>query len=72
MKIITRVHPITYIILGFLCLSLGFNLLQKSENQRLHKMLDKKSQPIIIDLPDPYPYPQNEKNSVRKTFNHTT
>ena len=67
-----KIRPITYIMLGFLCLSLGFNFLQKSENQRLRKMLDKKSQPIIIDLPDPYPYPPHQNNSVRKTFNHTT
>jgi hypothetical protein len=67
------IHPFTYIILGFLCLSLGFNLLQKSENHRLRKMLDKKSHPIIIDLPDPYPYPNHHKNNgIRKTFNHTT
>lgn len=68
-----NVHPLTYIVLGFLCLSLGFNLLQKSENDRLRKMLDKKSQPIIIDMPDPYPYPDHRKNNgIRKTFNHTT
>jgi hypothetical protein len=68
-----NIHPVTYIILGFLCLSLGFNLLQKSENHRLRKMLDKKSHPIIIDLPDPYQYPnQNKSNGIRKTITHTT
>lgn len=68
----SKIHPLTYIVLGLLCLSLGFNLLQKSENQRLRNLLNKKPKPIIIDIPDIYPYPPNNHNSVRKTFNHTT
>lgn len=68
-----KIHPITVIILGLLLVSIGFNILQSCENDRLRKELNKPSFPIIIDLPDPYPYPDTSPRRIETQIpDHTT
>lgn len=48
------IHPATYIVFGFLIVSLAFNFLQSCDNVRLKTKLEKSSRPIVINLPNPY------------------
>lgn len=68
-----KLNPVIFIMCGLLCLSIGLNFIQRHENNKIKILIDKQPKSIIIDIPDPYPYPhQNKYKTVRKIFKHTT
>lgn len=60
-----NVHPFYVILFGLLIVSVGFNILQKLENDKLQNRInDIGVGPLIINVPEPPPYQITPPNNT--------